>query len=397
MKCVVLSHACVVPRYQEKLAILAEDPNMKVVFVAPPYSREGARIVHLEGSPPDGCRVIRARTIFTGNMFVTMYRGLERLLRAEKPDVVYVEEEPCSLAAAQVARLCRKLGTFTFIFFSWENIAQRWYRFPNPRVFVYPRCERLVFSQAHAGVAGGVEAMKAARERGYHGPITVIPQFGVDVNVFAKCNTAALRRRLQLTHPVVGYVGRLLPEKGVSTLVEAFARLQPDHNLLIIGSGPERKRIEQQVQALGLADRTRLIAAVPHDEVPHYMNCIDTLVLPSLTTQAWKEQFGRVLIEAMACEVPVVGSSSGEIPAVIGPAGRIFAEGDAADLAEKLAATLAGDRAQAGAIGRKRVLEHYTMRAIAERLRRYICDVHEAFNTPAPGRRAGAANAYPGR
>jgi len=358
--------------------------------VAPPYSREGARVVHLSDGPSRGFRIVRAHTLFTGKMFITLYRGLGRLLCVEKPDVVYVEEEPCSLAAAQVAGLCRKLGGFTFIFFSWENIAQRWYRFPNPRSFVYPRCERLVFSEAHAAVAGGTEAMTALRERGYHGPITVIPQFGVDPNAFARYNATALRRRLRLEHPVVGYVGRLLPEKDVATLVRAFSRLGQHFNLLIIGSGPEKKRIQQQINALNLADRTRLIDAVPHGEVPHYMNCIDTLVLPSVTTAKWKEQFGRVLIEAMACEVPVVGSSAGEIPAVIGPAGRIFAEGDAEDLAEKLAATLHDDRRRLGKLGRRRVLKHYTMRAIAQRLRRFIRDVHDAFNAPAPAHRPGS-------
>ncbi len=68
------------------------------------------------------------------------------------------------------------------------------------------------------------------------------------------------------------------------------------------------------------------------DDVPRALAEIDTLAAPSLTQPHWKEQFGRVLIEAMACGVPVVGSDSGEIPQVVGDAGLIVPEGDVAAL-----------------------------------------------------------------
>ncbi len=97
------------------------------------------------------------------------------------------------------------------------------------------------------------------------------------------------------------------------------------------------------------------------------MNCFDCLVLPSLTRRNWKEQFGRVLIEAMACEVPVIGSSSGEIPRVIADAGMVFQEGDISDLAKRIEMLLCDKelRASLGRKGRERVLARYTQKKVA--------------------------------
>ncbi|HTA77328.1 MAG TPA: glycosyltransferase family 4 protein, partial [bacterium] len=94
------------------------------------------------------------------------------------------------------------------------------------------------------------------------------------------------------------------------------------------------------------------------------------LVLPSLTTPKWKEQFGRVLIEAQACAVPVVGSDSGAIPEVIGKAGLIYPEGNVVQLAAKLrqlknSKTLRKKLIQ---MGRKQVLGLYTNQIIADKL-----------------------------
>jgi len=101
--------------------------------------------------------------------------------------------------------------------------------------------------------------------------------------------------------------------------------------------------------------------------MPDYYNQLDALVLPSLTRPNWKEQFGRVLVEAMACGVPVVGSDSGEIPNVIGEAGMIFAEGDVWALRARLSRLMADPalREELARKGRERVLAHYTQAQVA--------------------------------
>jgi glycosyltransferase involved in cell wall biosynthesis len=118
---------------------------------------------------------------------------------------------------------------------------------------------------------------------------------------------------------------------------------------------------------LGIADRVSFLGRAPSTQAPQFYRTLDVLVLPSLSRPNWVEQFGRVLTEAMACGVPVVGSRSGEIPWVIAEAGRIFPEGDAGALASILV-ELAGDRAQRAALaaaGRARVLARFTQAQVA--------------------------------
>src|SRR5439155_13738570 len=125
--------------------------------------------------------------------------------------------------------------------------------------------------------------------------------------------------------------------------------------------------LESQAVRLGMSDRITLKAGVPTYEVPKELQQLDVLVLPSLTRPNWKEQFGRVLAEAMACETPVIGSNSGEIPHVIDDAGLVFQEGNVQALVASIRQLL-DDPAlytQLAAKGRQRVLENYTQEQIA--------------------------------
>jgi glycosyltransferase involved in cell wall biosynthesis len=123
--------------------------------------------------------------------------------------------------------------------------------------------------------------------------------------------------------------------------------------------------------------------------MPDLLRGLDVLVLPSVSRPNWTEQFGRILVEAMACGVPVIGSSSGEIPEVIGQAGLIFPEGDASALAAHLQ-RLAGDptlRGELATSGRARALERYTHRAVAEAT---VDMYRQLAGSPGPARVASA-------
>jgi glycosyltransferase involved in cell wall biosynthesis len=154
----------------------------------------------------------------------------------------------------------------------------------------------------------------------------------------------------------------------VDLLLRAVAHLPPTTRVHIAGSGPERNRLRRLAAHLGLRERVAFNSLVPSTEMPDYFARLDGLVLPSRTRPNWKEQFGRVLIEAMACGVPVIGSTCGELPNVIGEAGLVFPEGDADALAARLRDLMNGPglRETLAAKGRARVLEHYTQKKIAE-------------------------------
>ncbi len=165
----------------------------------------------------------------------------------------------------------------------------------------------------------------------------------------------------------IGYAGGLLPEKGVDLLLRACAGLRGDWRLHLAGSGDEQDTLQSLAAELGVAGKVHWTGRLPSAQMPGFYRRLDALAVPSRTTPAWKEQFGRVLIEAMACAVPVIGSDSGEIPRVIGEAGLVFPEGDA----EALRAHLQrlhddpAERVRLAQAGRARVLERYTMARIA--------------------------------
>ncbi len=200
--------------------------------------------------------------------------------------------------------------------------------------------------------------------KGYHGPITVIPQFGVDPAAFAP------RPSDRSNDPfVIGYAGRFVEEKGIDLLLEAAAGLDGKWRVDLIGSGPWQDRLTELARSLGIADRVRFLPWVSSSQIADVYRSFDVLVLPSRSRPNWIEQFGRALTEAMACGVPVIGSTCGEIPNVIGEAGLIFPEGDAETLRDRLRCLQVQPLLQAELAqrGRQRVLDHFTQAQIARK------------------------------
>jgi glycosyltransferase involved in cell wall biosynthesis len=217
--------------------------------------------------------------------------------------------------------------------------------------------------RADGAIAGNHEAAAVLRQRGFAKNITVFPQYGINPEAFAPASAAAPAAVFTF-----GYLGRLLEEKGLHTLLAAASRLTFNFRLIITGQGNYAEALQAQARGLNLQDRVVFRPAVAHALMPAAYRELSVLVLPSETRAAWKEQFGRVLIEAMACGVPVVGSNSGEIPYVIGDAGLIFPEGDAAALAAHLTKLheSAELRCALAQRGRSRVLAQFTTAQVAQ-------------------------------
>lgn len=128
--------------------------------------------------------------------------------------------------------------------------------------------------------------------------------------------------------------------KGLDLLLDSFAKLKSNSDkpliLLLVGSGKEETEILSRANEMGLSSSICHVASVAQTEVPPYIALMDILVLPSRRVGMWAEQFGRVLVEAMAARTLVIGSSSGAIPEVIGDAGFVFKENDVDDLYQVL-------------------------------------------------------------
>ncbi len=337
--------------------------GIKQTVVSP--RRWGARDSEIKRVKPDGYQLLFHDCWFSGTSSIRLgnhlhfYPGIERVIGQEKWDLVHIDEEPFNLATFHALRACRKQGV-PAIFTLWQNINKI---YPPP----FDYFERYAFANVAGAIAGSKEIFELMRRRGFRGPAAQIGH-GLDPTIFRPQDASVLRSKLVPKDSfVVGYMGRMTLEKGLDTLVQALA-LTPKHCvLLLVGRGPDRERLEALIRRLQLQERVYWVPWVHSDEVVEYMNALDAFVLPSRTRRNWKEQFGRVLIEAMACETCVVGSDSGEIPHTIGDAGLVFHEGDERQLANHLQ-ELISDPARCkslGRQGRQRVLKHFTYANVA--------------------------------
>jgi len=355
MRVLMVSKACLVGAYQRKLEEIASWSDIELMVAVPPSWREGNRLTGLERAYVTGYRLVVEPIAFNGHFHLHFYPRLGRRLRAFAPDVVHVDEEPYNLATLHAVWLAKRAGA-RVLWFSWQNLNRR-YPFPVRLI------ERYNLLHADYAIAGSAGAAAVWREKGYAGPLAVIPQFGVDPDVFfPRADERDASRDL-----TVGYAGRLVPEKGVDVLLEALAGIDQAWQSVVMGAGSERERLEGLAQQLGVADRVSFEGFVSSVRMPAFYRELDVLVVPSRSQSNWVEQFGRVLVEAMSCGVPVIGSDCGEIPNVVGDAGLIFPENDAGALRECLV-WLMGDpglRADLARRGRERVLARYTQAQVA--------------------------------
>ncbi len=362
----MVSKALVVGAYQRKLEELALQPDVELTVIVPSAWREGRKLIPLERAHTEGYDLLVAPLAFNGQFHLHFYPTLGRHLRQLRPDILHMDEEPYNLATWLALRQGQAVDA-RCLFFTWQNLIRHY-----PAVFRH--FEAANWRRAAHAIAGNPTAADVLRAKGYRGPVTVIPQFGVDPHIFSPRPDDADGTNASAddaTPPsfVIGYAGRLVPEKGVAVLLRACASFPAGlaWSLRLLADGPDRERLTTLAADLGIADRVDFLGRVPSTQAPEFYRTLDVLVLPSLSRPNWVEQFGRVLTEAMACGVPVVGSQSGEIPWVIGDAGRIFPEGDAAALANILMA-LADDpvlRAALAAAGRARILTHFTQAQVA--------------------------------
>jgi len=320
MRVLMLSKACLVGIYQRKLEhIAAHGVTLRVLV--PPSWRDERGEQPLERAHTQGYDLRAVPIRFNGSFHLHYYPTLRREVDDFQPQIVHIDEEPYNLATWQALRLARRVGARS-LFFSWQNLLRR---YPPP----FAWGEAWVLKHADHALVGTDSAGEVWRTKGYRGPMTTLPQFGVDTDHF----TPTPRPPRPFT---VGYVGRLVEEKGLHVLFEAFAQLPSEVHLRVVGGGPLRAALAQQAADLQIAERVTFVPQRPSQAILDEYRQIDALVLPSLTRPHWKEQFGRVLVEAMACGLPVVGSDSGAIPDVIGDAGLIVPEGDASALADAL-------------------------------------------------------------
>lgn len=336
LKVLIVYHAAVLESSRKIFEALATDKEIKLRVLGPRKGFNPLRKQVFEITQPfhgdydlvPG-RVYRAKKNFSGPYLT----GLLRQMLFFRPDVIHIFNEAYSLVNIQAIvyrnifrprAKCYAHGV--------ENIISKEACRPRAKA-------RRRFAQKYCdGVAcWSMSAYKALKGSGFPEKKMKVAYWGIPLDLFFPARNEKLRSELTISEKfVVGYVGRLQPEKGLSTLLMALQRLPDSVSLLYVGDGYWQKAFNEQVERLGLVNRVHRASRVAEKQVPKYMNAMDVLILPSETAPRWQEQFGRVLPEAMACGLPVIGSDSGSIPEIIGDAGLIFKQGDHKALAEKI-------------------------------------------------------------
>jgi glycosyltransferase involved in cell wall biosynthesis len=280
-------------------------------------------------------------------------RPLHALLRDKRPDLLQVEEDAASPAARQVIRAARRLG-IPAVLLTHENVP-----LPLPLLARWRRNRMLARLQGVIAASEGAAALVRTLAPALR--VAVVPQLGVHV--------PAEPEHLHHEGLAIGCVGRLVPEKGLDTLLQALAENRAHRwHLTVVGDGPDRERLERLASELRLAARVRWTGALPPDEVPKLWPELDVVVLPARSLPLWAEPAAHVLAEAMAHEVAVVGTSAGATPEVIGDAGLVVPPDDPLALAAALRRLAAPDqRRPLAQAGRARAMQRFSDDAVAER------------------------------
>ena len=340
--------------------------DIELTLVAPDRWQEYGKAMKLDPhSGPMDFRVERVRLPYVprANWYLHHYPGFADLLTQLSPDVIHLWEEPWSLVGLQAIRLRDRYRPQAAVLLETDQNILR--RLPPP----FEQIRRYTLARTDLLIGRQPESLDVARACGFSGP-TAIVEYGVAADIFAPADRESARAALGVSGFVIGYVGRIVREKGLHDVLQAMATCGVKVTLLILGSGPDRDALLARAVELGLSSQIRMLEPRPPAEVAQMMSALDVLVLMSRTARTWKEQFGRVIMEAHACGVPVIGSDSGSIPGVVADGGWIVPEGNAELLATLLArlATAPEEVSAAGARGLVQARGRFSLATVANAL-----------------------------
>ncbi len=330
MKILMIGHSLRVAlnrRLSVEIARAAGD-SARLTVVAPEFLWGDLRPIKLEPIADEPYELVPIPMRLTRKLHVAFYApgALRSIMRRERWDVVHAWEEPYILPGYQIARATPRNAKL--VYSTYQNISKRY----TPP---FNLMERYSLRRASGYVMGGVTGLQALGDRpGYRDrPWRMIP-LGVDCGVFRPDPEAGRRVRADLGWtdpgpPIVGYLGRFVPEKGVELLPRALDALpEGSWRALFVGGGPLEGALRTWAERY--PGRVKVVTGVAHAGVPAHLNAMDILAAPSQTLPIWKEQLGRMLLEGLATGLPIVASDSGEIPYVVSDAGRIVPEADVA-------------------------------------------------------------------
>ena len=348
-------HSAVVDEYRQRERALRQRHGHDVHVVCPPSWPEGSGLVRPGIDAEVPVHIVPVRGPAHPNLF--WYHGpeLEAVIRRLRPDIVDLHEEPFGLAVARALPVVqREAPKAKLCLYTAQNLPKR---YPPP----FSLFERRALAAAAAAYPCSTEAGQRLRARGFRGSVHVIP-LGVTIPPAIRTHSGQIR---------VGFIGRLDPAKGALIAVRAFvlAAADTEASLAVIGSGRELDALRTEVSEAAIGGQVEFAGSVSQDEALRRIAGMDIVLIPSLTTPHWKEQFGRVAVQAMAHGAAVIASDSGALREVVADAGVLVPEGDVGRFARELRRLLDEPlrRAELSARGRIRAIQHFSWDVVADK------------------------------
>ena len=354
MRAVITSHLYADPANRAKLRSLTGLGVTLAVAVPEQWSAGDGTTRQTEGGDDSGVQIVPIPVLgplADPDRLRWNPKAVRQLLADFRPELLHIEEEPWTQPAALGIGLARRLGIKTALSAA-ESL---------PRSFTIAQRLRRERTLRHAtGLIGSNRlALALVVKRRPAVPQLTIPRLGVSPPPAAP--------REPHTAFSIGFVGRLVPERGLDMLFRACVGLAGDWALTVVGTGPSQEELEALAQRLGISARVSWLGALPQQGMDDLWPRLDCVVLPSRTTQRWVATVGRAALQAMAHGVAVVGTDSGAVPELVGEGGRIVPEEDVPALTAALQ-ELYADRSECerlGSVGRRRILEQFSDDAIA--------------------------------
>lgn len=365
----VVSHSCCVPVNQQIYAEIQRRTGWDFTLVTPANWRdEFGNVLSTELWPGFNADLQRIPVFNNGNIIMHAYRTRwGRRLAEIQPNLIYMNHEPYAVATAQLCLANRRGKRVPFGFYSCQNLLKC---YPPP----FSWLEKMVYQQSAFALPITAEVQDVLHQKGYAGlmEVCVLP---LDPTLYHPGLRLVSPSTLQgaVERPLLGFAGRAVEAKGLRTLATALTQVRDlDWRFVLVGEGDFLPTFKRLMEEAGLIDRVQCTGYIPHTETPRWLAAMDVLIVPSETQPNWKEQFGRVIPEALACGTPVIGSDSGEIPRLINRSqgGLVFPERDASALAAALRRLLQepATRKQMATRGRNWVEREIVLPVVAEKM-----------------------------
>lgn len=304
-----------------------------------------------------------------------------RFLRkmASKGDVLLSSSEPNLLTSYLYGRLCRKLGVKA-VFLTWQNIPYE-KRLSGLKLKITEWLLKKNIEMS-AGILCGTKQAYEINKRYFreNTRVEIIPQSGVDVEIFKPGQESDFRKKYNLEGKTIFLFGAVFDErKGVFTTIKAFgevAKKLPEVHLVMIGIGKLWDEARTLVKNLNLSDRVTFIDWMPNSELGKVFCAVDVLVHPSEPYKDWEEQYGWTILQASASGLPVIATNIGAISEAVldGKTGILIEPKNSEALAIAMTdlALNQDKRKLMGENGRKYILENLSHQKVAEKLERFL-------------------------